>query len=603
MNKNNENREEEIAFKKALFSVESIQEAKKKIQDWLNPGTNYFDAKHAYHTPKRGFYAETQLEELLIDRNGNKRLKGDVLIYAFPLDLKMLKSMDGIELPDCVQSIDLSGLETAVGLKLPRHLEGDLELGALINAVGLELPKSIGGYLSLNALKNPAGLTLPTIVNSLSLNSIECAAGLKMPKRVGKLYMRDLSNLTDFVFPEKFRSFYNKRLTCAEGLKFPDKLEGDLYLEGLTTALGLKLPSEVGGDLMLNSLTSSAELVLPKKVGCVTCVRPAWGDELAEVGLSPDELIPCSHISEAWSEESANGGTLNLEGLLSADGLKLPESVGTLRLDGLQTAKGLVLPENIGWKLNLSGLIEAQGLKLPNVGESGPRHFKRSCHMIGEVDLSGLQNAKGVEFPDHLNADLSLNNLETAEGLVLPKTISGNLNLNGLVSAKGLRLPECVLPRFPTKFDSEMHSYEIQRWGEENPYQSCYYLDGLQSGDELNLPENFGGSLHLNGLTSAENLKLPNNVGGGLYLARLTSAEGLILPLTIGGSLTLTLTTIKGLKLPSIIGGNLSLNGLINAEGLILPDVKGEIFLYSLRKGRADLIKRNMHIAHKIKWK
>ena len=60
MNKNNENREEEIAFKKALFSVESIQEAKKKIQDWLNPGTNYFDTNHAYHTPKRGFYAETQ---------------------------------------------------------------------------------------------------------------------------------------------------------------------------------------------------------------------------------------------------------------------------------------------------------------------------------------------------------------------------------------------------------------------------------------------------------------------------------------------------------------------------------------------------------------
>ena len=97
---------------------------------------------------------------------------------------------------------------------------------------------------------------------------------------------------------------------------------------------------------------------------------------------------------------------------------------------------------------------------------------------------------------------------------------------------------------------------------------------------------------------------MPRSIGKDLFLNGLTSAEALILPVKIGGGLALNrLSNIKNLKLPASLGGNLSLKELKDADGLILPDVEGEIFLYSLRKGRADLIKRNMHVAHKIKWK
>ena len=59
-------------------------------------------------------------------------------------------------------------------------------------------------------------------------------------------------------------------------------------------------------------------------------------------------------------------GSLYLNGLTSAEGLKLPESIGGgLYLSGLTSAEGLKLPESIGGGLDLDGLTGAEGLKLP----------------------------------------------------------------------------------------------------------------------------------------------------------------------------------------------------------------------------------------------
>jgi hypothetical protein len=483
MNKNNGNREEEIAFKKALFSLESIQKAKKKIQDWLNPGTNYFETEHAYHKPKQGFYTESLKINSSSDANGKKR--DDSIIYTFYLDLSMLKSMEGIELPDGIQNIDLSGLENAIGLKLSEYLEGDLDLGGLVTAEGLELPKSIGGDLSLNSLRTGEGLNLPKIVHSLALNSLQSASGLKLPQIVGRLWMRDLDSAAELVLPTYIRSFYNKRLTSAEGLKFPEILEGDLYLEGLTSSVGLKLPNVIGGDLILSSLISADGLVFPKSVGCHRSTRPAWGTQLEAAGISDKDTIPHSYIKEAWPEESPGGGTLNLEKITSAEGIKFPESVGSLRLDDLQSAKGLVLPTHIGWDLNLSSLENGKGLKLPKIG-GRPRHLKKSHYiLIGEVNLRSIKNAKGIDFPDHIDADILLNNLETTEGLVLPQSTSGSLNLNSLCSAEGLKLPQCV--PHDIEYQPEVHG--------EKCFISNFYLNGLKSGTGLILPDDFGGSL------------------------------------------------------------------------------------------------------------
>jgi hypothetical protein len=59
-------------------------------------------------------------------------------------------------------------------------------------------------------------------------------------------------------------------------------------------------------------------------------------------------------------------GNLYLDGLTSAQGLKLPESMnGDLSLISLTSAQGLKLPESVNGHLWLNSLTSAQGLKLP----------------------------------------------------------------------------------------------------------------------------------------------------------------------------------------------------------------------------------------------
>ena len=58
-------------------------------------------------------------------------------------------------------------------------------------------------------------------------------------------------------------------------------------------------------------------------------------------------------------------GYLYLQGLTSAEGLTLPQTIGgDLDLQGLTSAEGLVLPQTIGGYLNLEGLTSAERQKL-----------------------------------------------------------------------------------------------------------------------------------------------------------------------------------------------------------------------------------------------
>ena len=208
------------------------------------------------------------------------------------------------------------------------------------------------------------------------------------------------------------------------------------------------------------------------------------------IGCSPEEI-------SLTQEEALSGGIkyhygdLSLNGLTTAEGLTLPESIGgNLNLDGLKSAEGLVLPESIGGDLYLSGLSSAEGLILPE-------------HIGGDLYLGGLKSAEGLILPEHIGGGLYLDDLTTAEDLKLPEYIRGSLSLYSLTSAEGLILPDHI-----------------------------------------------GGDLNLHGLKSAEGLKLPESIGGGLYLSGLKSAEGLVLPKNIGGYLSLSgLTTAERNKL------------------------------------------------------
>ena len=57
--------------------------------------------------------------------------------------------------------LDLSGLTTVEGLKLPKHVGGGLDLRGLTTAEGLEFPKHMGGWLDVEGLTTAEGLKLP----------------------------------------------------------------------------------------------------------------------------------------------------------------------------------------------------------------------------------------------------------------------------------------------------------------------------------------------------------------------------------------------------------------------------------------------------------
>jgi hypothetical protein len=68
------------------------------------------------------------------------------------------------------------------------------------------------------------------------------------------------------------------------------------------------------------------------------------------------------------------GGSLNLNGLTSANGLKLPEEIGGyLHLNGLTNARGLKLPEKIGGKILL------------------PRKLQTDQNLVAQIAAKGLQ--------------------------------------------------------------------------------------------------------------------------------------------------------------------------------------------------------------------
>ena len=79
--------------------------------------------------------------------------------------------------------------------------------------------------------------------------------------------------------------------------------------------------------------------------------------------------------------------------------------------------------------LDLSGLTSAEGLKLPD-------------YIGGSLFLDSLTNAEGLKLPEYIKKTFDLFSLTSAEGLKIPKHIGGNLYLKGLTNAEGLKLPE-----------------------------------------------------------------------------------------------------------------------------------------------------------------
>lgn len=119
-------------------------------------------------------------------------------------------------------------------------------------------------------------------------------------------------------------------------------------------------------------------------------------------------------------------GSLYLNGLEVADGLRLPKEMEDLYLKGLKTIDGLELPNKVRW-LNLNGLEDARGLILPK--------------QTYAVCLGSLASAEGLVIPEYFEGGLYLTGLTSTEKLVLPKYFNNLLKLFKVMNIRGLCLP------------------------------------------------------------------------------------------------------------------------------------------------------------------
>ena len=246
-----------------------------------------------------GYEKDPRIKETINKRNITKDL-----MYIF--DCKEDEICVGGDLPKDKtikvywDSLDLSGLTSAEGLKLPDYIGGSLFLDSLTNAEELKLPEYIGGTLNLKNLTSAEGLDLShtNIGGNLYLNSLTSAEGLDLSNTNigGNLHLSSLTSAEGLKLQEYIGNLDLISLTSVEGLTLPKHIEGELFLTSLTSAEGLTLPEYVGGNLDLSSLTSAEGLKLPENFDIKKLYAPEY--IINEINMHPEKYFNNYKINE-----------------------------------------------------------------------------------------------------------------------------------------------------------------------------------------------------------------------------------------------------------------------------------------------------------------
>ena len=231
-----------------------------------------------------GYMKDPRIKEIRSKRNLVKDLNlifSDIDRFDYDLNLRGLKSVEGLKLPEYIRgNLDLRSLTSAEGLELPKRIEGILDLSSLTSAEGLKLPEYIGDCLSLNGLTSGEGLDLSNtnIGGDLELINLTSAEGLKLPENIGGGL--SLSNLKS-----------------AEGLKLPEYIGGSFWLNNLKSAKGLDLINvKIEGHIWLFTLNDVEGLKLSKDFDVKKLHAPKY--IINEINMYPEKYYINENLSE-----------------------------------------------------------------------------------------------------------------------------------------------------------------------------------------------------------------------------------------------------------------------------------------------------------------
>lgn len=135
----------------------------------------------------------------------DEALKGGVK-YHYGYILLKETNAGSIKLPETIKGgLLLDEITSADGLILPRVIDGDLSLQSLNTVDNLRLPKIVRGDLNLMSLTSAENLQLPEIIGSLNIRGLKSAKGLKLPQSFnGDLFLDGLETIDGLNLPPSY---------------------------------------------------------------------------------------------------------------------------------------------------------------------------------------------------------------------------------------------------------------------------------------------------------------------------------------------------------------------------------------------------------------
>ena len=152
-------------------------------------------------------------------------LKGGIKYHHGYLLLENTSASD-LKLPEVIKGgLNLDELVSADGLVLPKMIDGDLSLSRLSTIDNLQLPKIVRGNLNLMSLTSAKNLQLPEIVSSINIRGLKSAKGLKLPSSFnGDLFLDDLETIDGLNLPPSYSGkLYLSGLNIKEKQKLMSK--------------------------------------------------------------------------------------------------------------------------------------------------------------------------------------------------------------------------------------------------------------------------------------------------------------------------------------------------------------------------------------------
>ncbi len=255
-----------------------------------------------------------------------------------------IQSLDGVKLPEGLQSLDLSGTQISSldGVKLPEGLQSlGLDYTQISSLDGVKLPEGLQSLdLDDTQISSLDGVKLPEGLQSLDLSGTQISSldGVKLPKGLQRLNLSDtqISSLDSVTLPEGLQHLFlfRTQISSLDSVTLPEGLQWlDLSHTHISSLDGVKLPEGLQKlNLWHTPISSLDNVKLP--------------EGLQQLNLYSTQI---SSLDRVMLPEGLQELNLSVTQISSLDSVTLPKGLQDLDLSDTQISSldSVTLPEGL----------------------------------------------------------------------------------------------------------------------------------------------------------------------------------------------------------------------------------------------------------------